>query len=151
MIQQSTLDFIKHEESVRYKSYKDIAGKLTIGVGHLILPNEHQQYDTTTLTDQAINSLLQHDLITCDEAIKKYVAVPLNQNQYDALASFIFNEGSGAFASSHLLKYINQKAPSSVIQDAFMVWDKAVVNGHLVSVIGLENRRKHEASLFFKS
>jgi lysozyme len=150
MIQQSTIDFLKHEESVRYKAYRDVAGKLTIGVGHLILPNEHQQYDTALLQDKAVDDLLRHDLVTCDDTIRKYVKVPLTQNQYDAIASFIFNEGSGAFASSHLLQYINNHAPETVIKDAFMVWDKAVVNGHLVSVEGLKNRRTHEVNLYFK-
>lgn len=150
MIQQSTIDFLKHEESVRYKAYKDVAGKLTIGVGHLILPNEHTLYDTAILSNTAVDDLLRRDLVSCDYTIKNHVKVALNQNQYDALCSFIFNEGSGAFLHSHLLQYINSSAPSSVIREAFMMWDKAVVNGHLVSVEGLVNRRTHEVNLYFK-
>jgi len=148
-IQQSTINFLKKEESERYNAYKDSCGKWTIGVGHLInLTTEHALL-TETLTEQAVESLLGHDLITTDYIIKKYIRVSLNQNQYDAITSFIFNEGQGHFAESTLLTKINQNASRQAIEDEFYKWDKGVVNGVLTDIAGLLNRRKAEAKLYF--
>jgi lysozyme len=147
-IQQSTIDFLKKEESVRYKAYKDCCGKWTIGVGHLIMDQEKDLL-MKTITEQQVNSLLEHDLVTCKNVIDNHVQVELTQNQFNALASFIFNEGQGAFLQSTLLKKINSKAPKEEIEFEFKRWDKAVVNGHLVEVEGLLNRRLQEAQLYF--
>lgn len=47
------------------------------------------------------------DLADAEEAIRQFVAVPLTQGQYDALASFIVSLGSGAFRGSALLHKLN--------------------------------------------
>ena len=43
-----------------------------------------------------------------EQAVNNGVKVALNQNQFDALVSFTFNVGVGAFTSSTLLKVLNQ-------------------------------------------
>ena len=75
--------------------------------------------------------------------------INLTQNQYNALLSFAYNEGIGALLSSTLLKKVKANASDPTIRDSFMVWDKAHVNGVLVEVQGLKNRRKDEADLYF--
>ena len=52
--------------------------------------------------------LLKKDIEIAEEAINKYVVVPLTQNRFDALVSFVFNVGVGAFKQSTLLKKLNQ-------------------------------------------
>ncbi len=52
------------------------------------------------------------------------VAVPLTQNQFDALVSLIYNIGEGNFASSTLLKMLNAGNYRGAA-DQFLVWDKS--------------------------
>src|SRR5215470_8504274 len=52
--------------------------------------------------------LLATELAEKQAAARSAVKVPLNQNQYDALVSFAYNVGAGAFQKSTLLKLLNQ-------------------------------------------
>ncbi len=51
--------------------------------------------------------------------------------------------------SSTLLKRVKANPDDDKIRDAFMMWDKAYVDGELVVVQGLKNSRKEEADLYF--
>jgi lysozyme len=71
------------------------------------------------------------------------VDIALNQNQFDALASFVFNVGRGSFADSTLLKLLNARdIPGAAAQ--ILEWDhtNGVVN------LGLVRRRRAEQALF---
>ena len=71
------------------------------------------------------------------------VKVPLNQNQFDALVSFEYNVGYGAFKNSTMLKFINV----SHFPLASGQFDRWVYAGGKV-LQGLVNRRKAEKDLF---
>ena len=133
------LDKLKEWEGCVLHPYKDAAGLLTIGVGHLIQPSE--TFGTITL-DHALD-ILANDLIRFEEAVNKYVTVPLEQNQFDALVSFAFNVGVGAFKSSTLLKKLNVGFYES-IPDQMLRWTKA--GGKKLD--GLVTRRKNEIELW---
>ena len=60
-ITESTFNFITGFEGKRHKAYRDSRGLLTIGVGHLIKPNE-QWMITATLTDEQVEDLFKSDL-----------------------------------------------------------------------------------------
>lgn len=141
MIKQSTIDFMKEVESVRYKVYKDSAGLDTIGVGHLIKKDEH----FTTINEEEVNALLFIDLNIAMNSIAGNVFVDLNQNQFDALISLVFNIGTGAFRKSTLLKKINQKAPRELIVKHWAEWNRA--GGQVVK--GLVERRSKELKKYF--
>ncbi len=143
MITKSTLDFIKEGEGVRNKVYLDSAGYPTIGVGHLIKPGEK----FTEITDEEVDALLFLDLNIAYKAIEKYVFVTLNQNQFDALISLVFNIGVNAFRKSKLLKLINTNASRDLISRS---WAEFRIAGGKVSQ-GLVNRRSKEIKLYFKT
>lgn len=84
--------------------YKCSSGENTIGYGHVVLPDEH----FTTITEEEAEELLRKDIAIAEDAINRYVKVPLTQNRFDALVSFVFNVGVKAFKSSTLLKKLNQ-------------------------------------------
>jgi lysozyme len=84
--------------------YQCSGGKNTIGYGHVILP--HETFDV--ITEKEAEELLKKDIKIAEEAINKYVVVPLTQNRFDALISFVFNIGVKAFKKSTLLKKLNQ-------------------------------------------
>jgi len=136
-IAKSTLSFITKEEGLRNKAYKDSKGLWTIGVGHLIKPDE-QHLLTATLTDEQVEQLLQSDLKWCQDAVDNNVKVPLTQNQYDALYSLCFNIGETNFRKSTVLRKINENDLKGAA-DAILMWNKPEV---------LINRRKRERALF---
>ena len=84
--------------------YKCSSGENTIGYGHVVLPDEH----FTTISEEEAEELLRKDIAIAEDAINRYVKVPLTQNRFDALVSFVFNVGVKAFKSSTLLKKLNQ-------------------------------------------
>src|SRR6476620_4109828 len=91
-VDQSGLDFIARWEGVVLHVYKDIVGIPTIGVGHFLLPGESFPIG---ITRERALEILAKDVANCEDALNRFVTVPLNQNQYNALASFIFNVGVG--------------------------------------------------------
>lgn len=144
-IDRTTIDFLKELEGVMYKAYDDGAGFMTIGVGHLIRPNE-QHLLTAELDNVDVDSLLFQDLKTFEIALKKVVDIKkLTQGQFNALISFAFNVGEANFNKSTLLKKVIAKAPRKEIEAEFLKWNKA--GGKIMN--GLTNRRKKEIKMYF--
>lgn len=106
-ISQNGLDLIKKSESFAPLPYICPAGKLTIGYGHCILPHE----SFTKITEKDAEEILRKDAAIAENCINKAVKVPLTQNQFDALVSFIFNVGCAAFLKSTLLRKLNETTP----------------------------------------
>ncbi len=133
---------IKQFEALRLSPYKDIAGKWTIGYGHLIKPNESYLMGGK-ITPQKADSLLRDDLKSAENAVNKWVTVPLTKNQMDSLVSLVFNIGEGNFKGSTLLRLINQKK----YQQAASQFPRWVFAGGKQSV-GLMARRAVEQNTF---
>ena len=142
-IQQSTLKLIRKFEGTKLNVYDDVAGKPTIGTGHLLTSDENASgvYADGITQDQADNLLMQ-DLQIPAKVVNKYVDVNTNQGQFDALVSFVYNVGSGNFLKSTLLERINEG--DSGASDEFMKWNKA--GGQVVA--GLTNRRVLEKATY---
>jgi len=137
------LAIIQHEEGLRLKAYRCPAGVWTIGYGHTSaqgFPKVHQYLVITK--DEAIK-ILRDDLEITEDAVTRNVKVPLSQNQFDALVSFVFNVGEPSFKSSTLLKRLNKKDYDSVPSE-LMKWVRA--GG--VPNAGLKSRREREGSVF---
>jgi hypothetical protein len=78
------------------------------------------------------------------------VTVPLNRNQRDALISFSYNCGEGAFQHSTVLRRLNAGDYAGAAE-AMTWWVKAHQggpNGPLVTMPGLVIRRAREKALF---
>ncbi|NIF45994.1 lysozyme [Burkholderia sp. Tr-862] len=131
---------IKQFEGLRLARYLDAVGKPTIGYGHLILPNERF---TRPLTSAEAEALLRRDLRGAELNLRKLLHVPVTQQQFDALMSFVFNLGAGRLRSSTLLRYLNA-GTSARAADQFLVWNKA--GGKPLA--GLTKRRQAERALF---
>jgi lysozyme len=127
----------------RYKSYLDTLAKppvwtvwagLTKGVGR-----------DTCWTEAQCEAQFAKELAIYEDAVEKSVTVPLNQNQFDALTSFVYNCGPGALQGSTLLKLLNQGNYQGAAAQ-FSRWNKA--GGKVWP--GLVRRRAAEASLFLE-
>ena len=69
---------------------------------------------------------MKTDLAYAESSINGAVTVQLNQNQYDALVSFVFNVGGPKFRSSTLLTLFNSKQFKKAANE-FLKWDKVTV------------------------
>lgn len=137
---ENGIAFIKKFEGFRAALYQDGSGVKTIGYGHALLPGEHM----SVITEAQGEALLREDLQKAEMCIHKLIDYPLTQNQFDALASFVFNIGCHAFSYSNVYRYLKDKSFS----DAVTYWGKWTHNAYGFSTLGLTNRRKQEISLF---
>lgn len=108
---------ILDREGLRTKAYPDTRGIWTIGVGHTAGVTEHDR-----CTEEQALAWLAEDLDWCETSINDRVAVPLTQNQFDALASFIFNIGDPQFSRSTMLRLLNAGEPPEVVARQFDRW-----------------------------
>ena len=126
--------------------YLDPVGRPTVGVGHLVKPNEGELYPVgKRITKAESQDLLSKDLARFEMAVSSLVKVPLTQNQFDALVSLAFNIGTTAFQNSSVLRRLNEKKYEAAA-DAFLMWVKS--KGRVLR--GLQNRRKAERALFLR-
>jgi lysozyme len=131
---------IQNFEGLRLVPYKDSAGIDTIGYGHTETAN---QYDR--ITPGVANRLLLSDLSRFEKLLNNYRrgrGYVLNQNQFDALLSFVFNTGSIRFGSS-LDKAIQQQDSKEVARQLLRY-----VNAGGQRLPGLVKRRNYEAILY---
>ena len=137
---QKGLDLIKKFEGFSDKEYICPAGKVTIGYGHVILPNEHF---SSSITKEEAEILLKKDLQPREKSLNILVKVNINQNQFDSLISLIYNIGVENFKQSTLLKFVNDKLFDK-IPDQFRRWK------YINKVVskGLLNRREEEIKLW---
>jgi lysozyme len=138
---------IRSREGCRLKIYLDQAGRPTIGVGHLIQPDEGDKYDAGISEDQA-EILLATDLGPAEEAVRTGIEVPLSQEKFDSLVSFVFNVGILAFMTSTLRKAINSELADGLVAAQFARWTKVrdPATRELVESEGLRKRREQEAA-----
>ena len=139
---QAGLALIAKSEGCRATRYRCPAGLETIGYGHVISKNERHLRDATLTEAQAL-TLLKSDCLIAEKTVNDRVCLPLNQNQFDALVSLVFNIGGGAFLHSTLLKKLNAGDFISAAQE-FLRWDKSANR----TLPGLTARRREEHDLF---
>ena len=133
------IELIKKHEGCRLQAYKCPAGVWTIGYGHTQGVKAGQ-----SITQAEADNYLKSDLKTFESFLNR-AGLRLNQNQFDALVSFIFNVGSGAFHGSTLKKKIQANPSDPTIRDEFRKWK----NGGGRVLPGLVKRREDEANLYF--
>lgn len=120
------------------------AGVLTIGYGCTegIRPGE------VWTKKQALDRFKQ-ELAKHEAAVNRVVTVDMTQNQFDALVSFSYNLGTGALASSSIVKQLNAGKPE-VAARFFAPYCNARVNGRLQPLPGLVRRRAAETAMFLR-
>ncbi len=139
-------------EDVRLQLYNDPTGNCTIAIGHMVHSgpcngSEPQAFKQGITTQQAYD-LLKSDAQKAADCVASHVTVPLNQAQIDALISFVYNVGCGAFSGSDLLTLLNQ-GNYRAVPVQLMRWVHGTVGGKPGVVLpGLVTRREAEGVLF---
>lgn len=146
------VDFIKGWEGFRDQLYNDPVGHCTVGYGTLVHTGNcdgrtAEQPYLNGVSEESATQLLAQEATKFQQLINGKVTVPLNQNQNDALVSFVYNVGGGNFQKSTLLRLLNQGNYSSVPTE-LKKWTKARQAGQLIDLPGLVRRRAAEAELF---
>jgi len=139
-------DLIKSEEGLKTKAYLCPANVPTIGYGSTAYTNGKPILLGDQITLSQAEDLLQWEVNKKAVSVDRLtVRCGLSQNQFDALVSFAFNVGVGAFERSTLLKKIiaNPNDPDIAVQ--FARWNKG--GGKVLN--GLVKRRKKESDLYF--
>lgn len=139
-ITANTLAFIRAREGLRLTPYSDGPG-YSIGYGHFL--GTKAPPAGTTITKQQAEDWLLQDASGAAKSIYSLVKVPLSQNQFDALVSFVYNIGADDFRSSTLLNKLNAGDYTGAA-DQFRRW---VYSGQTV-LKDLINRRALERDLF---
>jgi lysozyme len=142
-------NIIKHFEGEYLDAYIDPVGIPTIGYGTIRNPDENRpvRLGDRISQDTALR-WLRLETAKIIPQIRARVKVPLKQSELDALTSFVYNVGIGAFTKSTLLRKLNAGAPKREVADEFLRWDKGRKNGVLVTLPGLTRRRIAERQLF---
>ena len=148
-VSKEAIKLIRHHEGVRNKPYKCPAGLWTVGVGHLIgdgktLPKEWNK----TFTNEEIDAILARDLSRFESGVLRMLPkVRLKQHELDCLVSFSFNLGLGCFQASTIRQAL-LRGDKEAAMESLVKYCKARVNGKLIVLKGLQNRRLDERKLF---
>ena len=144
MINKKGLELIESFEGFRSEPYKDVAGIWTIGVGSIYgLDGSRVTRDHRPITKEEAFGLMERDLKTTVNRLGNLIKVPVNENQLAALASFVYNIGSGAFQRSTARMKLNRQDYFGCA-DEFLKWKYA--NKRVIP--GLLRRREAERQLF---
>ena len=138
----SGLALIKQFEGFSPTVYICPAGYPTIGYGHVVKPQEREQFANGITTEQA-ETLLRQDVQTAERAVLRLITVPLTDGQFDALVSFTFNLGAGALQRSTLRRKVN-RGDHATVPAEFRKWVWA--GGRKLE--GLVRRREAETKLY---
>ena len=132
---------IKEIEGLRQKAYKCPGGVWTIGYGHTagVKPG-------MLISKAQAEEYLKADLIAFERYLNG-LGLALNQNQFDALVSFIYNVGTGNFSNSTLLRKVRANPQENSIMDEFLRW--VYSKGRVLP--GLQRRRLAEMKLYFSN
>lgn len=141
-VNKATLEHIKKSEGLRLSAYPDPGSKngdpWTIGYG-----STKGVVKGMKISAEEAEARLRDDLTNAENAVSRLVTVPLNDNRFGALVSFVFNIGAGAFQKSTLLKLLNQ-GQYDAVPGQLARWNKN--DGAVMA--GLTKRRAEEAKLW---
>jgi lysozyme len=151
---ENGISIIKNFEGLRLHAYKDPGSKdglpITIGYGSTMYKDGSKIKLGDTITQDQANDLLMWEVGNKTQVLNG-LNLKLNQNQFDAITSFIYNVGMGkqnvsGFLDSTLLKRIKINPNDPDIRNQFNRW--IYNDGKVMS--DLIERRKLEADLYFK-
>lgn len=139
-ITQEGLDFIKKYEGFSSKPYLCPAGYWTVGYGHLVKNVDNFK---NGISEEEAEQILSSDVYSAEKSVARLIKVPLSDNQFNALVSFVFNLGGGALQASTLRRKLNKQEYEGAANE-FPKWCHA--GGKKLR--GLVIRRLSEKNLF---
>lgn len=135
---------LRELEGLSLVAYDDGGGVWTIGYGHTggVKPGER-------ITKEQAEAFLESDAGIAGGCVNDLVEPSLEQNEFDALVSFVFNVGCGGFRTSALLRLLNERdMEGAAEQFSRWVYQTDRRTGKKTKNRGLISRRAKETALF---
>lgn len=157
MISQKMREVLKHHEGIRYKPYRCPALLWTVGVGHVLYPEQGKlpmdkrmsfqlrPEDNRIWSKEEVDALLVYDLKRFVSGVSRYCPTGLNQGRMDALVSFAFNLGNGTLQRS-TLRMKHNRGDYVGASNEFLRYVKA--GGKVLK--GLVKRRNDERAFYLQ-
>lgn len=154
-VSPKAIEVIKHHEGVRQKPYRCPAKLWTVGVGHVLYPEQGKlpidQRDAFNIkiedfrifTMEEVNGILRRDLDRFERGVEKFCPVPLTQGMFDGLVSFSFNVGLGTLQRSTLRQKLLRGGKEGAAEELLKY---CMAGGKILK--GLQNRRIDERAMF---
>jgi lysozyme len=154
-VSAQAVEMVKHHEGVRFKPYRCPAKLWTIGVGHVMYPEQGKlkvedrdsfllrREDNRQFTKDEVDGILRFDLARFERGVAQFCPVPLTQGMFDSLVSFSFNVGLGTLQRSTLRQKLLRGDKAGAAEE-FLKYTKG--GGKVLP--GLVKRRQDEQALF---
>lgn len=154
-VSPKAIAMIQHHEGIRYKPYRCPAKLWTIGVGHVMYPEQGKLKvenrdefllrpdDNRVWTKEEVDGILRFDLARFERGVAQFCPVPLTQGMFDSLVSFSFNVGLGTLQRSTLRQKL-LRGDKTGAGEEFLKY--CMAGGKILR--GLQTRRIDERALF---
>jgi len=154
-VSPKALKVIKHHEGLRFNPYRCPAKLWTIGVGHVLYPEQGKlkiedrdayllrPEDNRKFSIEEVDAILAADLQRFERGVERFVSVTLTQGEFDALVSFSFNVGLGTLQRSTLRAKLNRNDKDGAADELLKY---CLAGGKILK--GLQNRRIDERAMF---
>ena len=154
-VSPKAIAMIQHHEGIRYKPYRCPAKLWTVGVGHVMYPEQGKlkvenrdefllrPEDNRVWTKEEVDGILRSDLARFERGVAQFCPVPLTQGMFDGLVSFSFNVGLGTLQRSTLRQKL-LRGDKTGAGEEFLKY--CMAGGKILK--GLQNRRIDERALF---
>ena len=154
-VSPKAIEMVKHHEGVRFRPYRCPARLHTVGVGHVMYPEQAKipmdqrgayplrPEDSRTFSKEEVDGILRSDLARFERGVAQFCPVPLTQGMFDGLVSFSFNVGLGTLQRSTLRQKLLRGDKEGAAEELLKY---CMAGGKVLR--GLQNRRIDERALF---
>ena len=154
-VSSEAIKVIQHHEGIRYKAYRCPAKLWTVGVGHVLYPEQGKlpidqrdgfalrPQDNRAFSKDEVDAILKSDLQRFERGVSSFCPVALSQGMFDGLVSFSFNVGLGTLQRSTLRQKLLRGDKAGAAEE-FLKY--CMAGGKVLK--GLQNRRIDERALF---
>ena len=154
-VSAKAVEMIQHHEGIRYKPYRCPARLWTVGVGHVLYPEQGKlpidqrdgfalrPQDNRAFSKDEVDAILKFDLQRFERGVLSFCPVVLSQGMFDGLVSFSFNVGLGTLQRSTLRQKVLRNDKTGAGEE-FLKY--CMAGGKVLK--GLQNRRIDERALF---
>jgi len=154
-VSPEAIKVICHHEGIRFKPYRCPAKLWTVGVGHVMYPEQGKlpmaertnfplrPEDNRQFTKEEVDGILRFDLARFERGVAQFCPVPLTQGMFDGLVSFSFNVGLGTLQRSTLRQKLLRGDKTGAAEELLKY---CLAGGKILK--GLQNRRIDERAMF---